>query len=64
MKVSRLGVELELRPLAYVTAAAMPDLSQICDLHCSLQQRQIHNPLSEAGDPTRVLVDTSDICYH
>ena len=50
MEVPRLGVELELQLLAYATATAMPDLSRICDLHHSLQQRWILNPLSEARD--------------
>ena len=50
MGVPRLGVELELQLLAYATATAMPDLSRICDLHHSLQQRWILNPLSEARD--------------
>ena len=33
---------------AYTTAIATHDLSHICDLHCSLWQRQILNPLDEA----------------
>ena len=32
---------------AYPTAMATPDLRHICDLHCSLQQCQILNPLNE-----------------
>ena len=36
MKVSRLGVELELQLLASTTAMATPDLSRICNLNCSL----------------------------
>ena len=36
----------------------MPDLSRICDLHQSSQQRRILNPLSEARDQTCVLMDT------
>ena len=36
--------------LAYTTATAMPDQSCICDLHCSLWQHWILNPLSEARD--------------
>ena len=35
---------------AYVIGAAMLDLSPICNLHHSSQQRQILNPLSEARD--------------
>ena len=46
MKVPGLGVELELQLPA--TATALPDLSHICDLYCSLWQCQILNPLSEA----------------
>ena len=38
MEVPRLGVELELKPLAYTTAMAMPDPSHICDLHHSSWQ--------------------------
>ena len=34
---------------AYVTATVMPDPSCICNLCCSLGQRGILNPLSEAG---------------
>ena len=41
MDVSRLGIELELQLLAYTIATAMQDLSRICDLHHSSQQRQI-----------------------
>ena len=47
MGVPWLGVELELYLLA--TATAMPDLSRVCELHHSSQQRWILNPLSEAG---------------
>ena len=46
---------------AYVTAIAMPDLSHICDLHCSLRQCWILNPLREARDQTRILMDTSQV---
>ena len=40
---SRLGVESEL---------------QLTGLHCSLWQHQILDPLSEARDQTRILIDT------
>ena len=43
---------------AYTTAMETPDLSCICDPHCSLQQCQMLNPLSEARDRTRILRDT------
>ena len=33
----------------------------ICDLCCSLRQGRILNPLSEARDPTCILMDTSQI---
>ena len=49
-KVPRLGVESELQLPAYAAATATPDLSCVCDLHHSSQQRQILNPLSEARD--------------
>ena len=50
MEVPRLGDESELQLGAYPTATATPDLSCICDLHHSLQQRQILKPLSKARD--------------
>ena len=61
MEVSSLEDELELQLLAYVTASAMPDPSLIGYPHCSLQPRQILNPLSEAGDRSCILMDTSQV---
>ena len=52
MEVPRLEAELELQLPTYATAIAMPDLSIVCKLHHSSQQRQILNPLSEARDQT------------
>ena len=57
MEVPRLGVELELEPLAYATDTAMWGLSRICDLHHSSEQRRVLNPLSEARDWTRILTE-------
>ena len=34
------------------------------NLHHSSRQRLIRNPLSEARDRTRILMDTSWICFH
>ena len=48
MEVPGLGLQLP----AYATATAKPGLSCICDLHCSLQQHWILNPLSKARDGT------------
>ena len=59
MEVPRLAVELELRLLAYTTATATPNPSRICELHGSLQEHWILNPLKEARDWTYVLMDTS-----
>ena len=59
MEVPRLGVEMELQVLAYATATAMQDLSHGCDLCHSLWQLQILNPLSEARDPTCILMGTT-----
>ena len=50
MEVPRLGVELEVQLPVYTSATAMPDLSRVCNLHCSSRQCQIPNPLSEARD--------------
>ena len=66
MKVPRLGVESELQLSAYTTATATatPDLSGICDLHYSSQQRRILNSLNRARDQTCILMDTSQICFY
>ena len=58
MEIPRLGAESELQLPVYTTATAMPDLSCMCDLHRSSQQRRILNPLSEARDQTRILMDS------
>ena len=46
------GVQSELQPPAYTTASATPDLSLVCDLHHSSQQRWTLNPPLEARDRT------------
>ena len=58
MEVPRLGVELELQLPTYATATATPDLSHICDLYHSSQQRWTLNSLSRARDQTHLLMDT------
>ena len=64
LEISRLEIKSELQLPAYATATATPDLSRVCDLHCTSWQCQILNPRSEARDQTHVLVDTSRVCYH
>ena len=64
MEVPRLGVRLELRLLAYATATALWDLRCLCDLHHSSQQCRIPDSLSKARDGTRLLTDTSRVCFH
>ena len=49
LEVPGLKVELELQLQAYATATVTQDLSCICDLHCSLWQCQILNPLNRPG---------------
>ena len=44
------------------TATATQDQSRTFDQHRSPQQRRIFNPLSEAGDHTCILMDTSWVC--
>ena len=61
---SQARVELELQLLACATATATHDPSHICDLHHSPQQCRILNQLSEARDPTCVLMDASQIRLH
>ena len=63
MEVPRRGVVLELQLPAYTTATATRDPSHFCDLCSNSQQFQILNPLSEARDGTRILMDTSQVCY-
>ena len=51
IEVPRLEVALELQlPPAYTTATATSDLTLICDLHHSLWQHWIFNPLNKARD--------------
>ena len=63
MEVSKLGVKSKLQLPAYATVTAMPDLSHICELYHSSQQRQILNPLSEATDQTHNFINTSQVHY-
>ena len=44
--------ELQLLAHTIATATATPYLSHNCNLHCSLRQHGIFNPLSEARDGT------------
>ena len=64
MEVSRLGVQLELQLPAYTAATATRDPSCVCDLHHSLWQHQILNPLTEAGYQTCTLMDARQIHFH
>ena len=57
----RLGTELELQPLAYTTATATPDLSQVCNLHHSSWEYQILNQLSKARNQTHILLDPNQV---
>ena len=63
MEVPRLGVELELQPLAYASAIAIRDLSYVWDLH-HRSQCWIPDPLSKARDWTYILMDSSQVCFH
>ena len=57
MVVPRLGVKLKLQLLVYTTATATGDPGHVCDLHHSLWQCRIFNPLSKARNQTHILVD-------
>ena len=61
MEVPGLGVESELQLLAYATTIAMPDLSCICNLGCSLPQYRVLDLLNKARDQTSILMDTSQL---
>ena len=56
MEVPRLGIDSALQLPACTPATATPDPSHICHRCHSLWQRQILNPLSGAGDGTRILM--------
>ena len=64
MEVPRLGVELELQPLAYATAMATRDLSRFCKLHHSSWQHRILSPLSKARNGTHNLMVPSQNVNH
>ena len=59
MDIPRLVLESEVQLQVYTTAMATQDPSHICDLHGSLWQRWILNPLSQARDKTHILTETS-----
>ena len=57
----RLRVESELQPPTYTTATATQDPSRVCDPPHSSRQRRILNPLSQAREQTRILMDTTRV---
>ena len=59
MEVPQLQSNQSYSCLADTTATATQGLDHICDLHHSSQQCQSFNPLSEARDQIRILMDTS-----
>ena len=63
MEVPRLGGESELQLSAYTINTAMRDPGHICDLHQSSRQCRILNPMSEARDRSRILMDPSRAYY-
>ena len=63
MGVPSLEVQ-QLQLLAYTTATATQDPSQLCNLYHSSQQCWILNPLSEARDQTQILRDRDTSRVH
>ena len=59
MEVPRLGAELKLQLLVYTTATAIPEPGRICELHRSLCQCWILNPLIEFRNQTHILTETT-----
>ena len=57
------GVGLEPQLPAYATATATRDPSHVFELFHSTWQHWIPDPPSKAGDGTRILTDTSRICF-
>ena len=64
IEVPRLGVEMELYPLAYIIATAMPDPSHVCNLHHSSWQHQSLTPMCKARDQTCNLMVPHWIHFH
>ena len=64
MEVPRLVVESDMQLPAYAMVTAIWDLSRVCDLHHSLRQHQILDPLSEVRDRIHILMDASWIHCH
>ena len=64
MEVLTLGVRSELQQPAYPTVTANWVPSQDFNLHHSLQQQQIPDPLNKARDRTCILRDTLQIHFH
>ena len=63
MEVPRLGIKSKLQLPDYTTATATRDPNRICDLYHSSRQCWIPDLLSGARDRTRVLMNTSRVCY-
>ena len=61
MEIPRLGVKSELQLPAYTTPTATRDPSCICDLYHSSWQHWIPDPLSEAVEWIRMLMDTGQM---
>ena len=61
MEVLRLEVESALQLQVYTTSMATWALSHICDLHCSLWQSRILNPLREARDQTCIPTEAMSV---
>ena len=55
MEVPRARTGIRATAPDYITAMATPDPSRICDLHCSLWQCHIINPLSKTRGQTQIL---------
>ena len=59
MEIPRLGVRLELQLPAYSHSCGNTRSESYLQLHHSLWQLRVLNPLSEARDRTHILMDTS-----
>ena len=64
LEISKLGVQLEMYPPAYTTATTPPDPSGIFNLYHSSCKCWVLNPLRGVLDGTRVLMYTSQVCFH
>ena len=57
-QVRSLQLPVRAAAVTYATVTITLDLNRTCDLHCTLRQGWILNPLSKSRNPTHILTET------